>query len=91
MIEVINMTKRDDGDVTRPHPGCLARIANGVWCQLADGHAGEHASDAAPLYGPIEARPAGWRVHPGQSVVCGKEVGGWWCGYQEGHSGPCGR
>lgn len=47
---------------------CLRRVGNGVWCQRASGHDGDCANEtAAPLHGPLEARPALWRRHRGQS------------------------
>lgn len=47
-------------------PPCCARVGNGVWCMKPGSHDGEHASDAEPIYGPLEAAPALWRKHRGQ-------------------------
>jgi len=60
-------SQRDDGiarELRAPKP-CCARIANGTWCTLADGHAGEHWSEARPNFGPLERRPAIWTRHRG--------------------------
>lgn len=47
---------------------CCARIAHQTWCTLPDGHAGEHESVAAPMYGPLEERPRLWRDGKGMSA-----------------------
>jgi hypothetical protein len=58
----------DAGRGERIKPPCCARICNGIWCTLADGHKGDHANpDAEPVYGPLEARPEIWRKHKGKS------------------------
>jgi hypothetical protein len=47
-------------------PPCCKRIAHGVWCTRPDAHPGDCENrEAAPIYGPIEARPELWRDHRG--------------------------
>lgn len=43
---------------------CALRLGHGSWCNLPDGHSGEHRG-ATPQYGPVEKRPVLWRRHKG--------------------------